>query len=414
MTRQVILVDADRLRADFEALSAIGDTGDGGVRRTSFSDTHLEARAWFLARAQAAGLETRIDPAGNHSVVLPGSSADCRTLLLGSHLDTVPTGGRYDGALGVLAALETLRAVKDAGLELPVGLEAIDFTDEEGAVVGLLGSWALTGALTQEILGSPRGGREALTAGLARSGLSEQTLVDARRNPVMLAGYLELHIEQGPVLERENVEIGIVTAIAGSRSYRLVFEGARRHAGTTPMNARSDALLAAAAFALSVRDTVSSEFPRCVGTVGAIEVERPAFNVIAGRVHVMLELRAPDAEQLDALEAAVLAAARREATPAGVQIHTVGSWEPVALDPRIQQVMTDAAQGLDLSTLRLASGAGHDAQALAAITPTGMIFVPSVGGTSHDPAEATHWRDCVNGANVLLRTAVAIAQSGRR
>lgn len=154
------------------------------------------------------------------------------------------------------------------------------------------------------------------------------------------------------------------------------------------------------------------DFPRCVGTVGGIEVERPAFNVVAGRVQLMLELRAPEAELLDALEAAVLAAARREATAAGVEIDTVGRWEPVELDPRIQQVMTDAAHGLDLSTLRLASGAGHDAQALAAITPTGMIFVPSVAGISHDPSEATQWQDCVNGANVLLRTAVAIARSG--
>jgi N-carbamoyl-L-amino-acid hydrolase len=177
------------------------------------------------------------------------------------------------------------------------------------------------------------------------------------------------------------------------------------------MNARSDALLAAAGFALAVRDTVTRDFPHCVGTVGSIEVERPSFDVVPGRVHLMLELRAPATELLDTLETAVLAAAHREATATGVEIKTVGRWEPVELDARLQQVMTDAAHDLSLSTRRLASGAGHDAQALAAITAASMIFVPSVAGISHDPAERKPWRGCLNGANVLLRTALAIVQS---
>jgi N-carbamoyl-L-amino-acid hydrolase len=406
-------VDADRLRRDFDALAAIGGTADGGARRTTFSDSHLAARAWFLERATAAGLETRVDAAGNHSAVLPAASAAARTLLVGSHLDTVPTGGRYDGALGVVAALEVLRAVKDAGLELPVSLEAIDFTDEEGSLVGLLGSWALAGTLTPEILGAPRGGRDALASGLARAGLTEHGLVQARRDPAMLAGYLELHIEQGPVLEREGVDIGIVTAIAGSHSFRLSFDGERRHAGTTPMGARKDAALGAARFVVAVEQTVVRDFPGCVATVGDIAIEPGAFNVVPGRAQLALEFRSPDLPRLQALEAALLAAAAREASAAGLTlgVEPVGRWEPTELDRSVRGAIAEAARAVGVSTLELVSGAGHDAQAVAAVTPSGMIFVPSVGGVSHDPAEHTHWQDCVNGANVLLATALTLADA---
>jgi N-carbamoyl-L-amino-acid hydrolase len=409
----VIAVDAERLRSDFDELASIGATADGGVRRTTFSDAHLAARAWFCERAAAAGLETRIDAAGNHSAVLPAGSHGARTLLLGSHLDTVPTGGRYDGALGVLAALEVLRAVKDAGLGLPVSLEAADFTDEEGALVGLLGSWAVAGALTPEILRAPRGGRAALAGGLARAGLSEERLQDARRDPKTLAGYLELHIEQGPVLEREGIDIGIVSAIAGSRSFRLAFAGERRHAGTTPMSARRDAALGAARFVLAVERIVVRDFPGCVATVGDIAIEPGAFNVVPGRAALALEFRSPDLPRLDALEAALLAAARHEADATGLALEAeaVGRWEPTQLDRSVQSAIADAAQALGLSAVAIVSGAGHDAQALAAVTPSGMIFVPSVGGVSHDPQERTDWQDCVNGANVLLAAALRLVEA---
>jgi N-carbamoyl-L-amino-acid hydrolase len=336
-------------------------------------------------------------------------------LLLGSHLDTVPVAGCYDGALGVLAALEALRSAKDAGLRLPVTLEAIDFSDEEGAVMGLLGSFALTGALTQAMLATPRGGRQPFLAAIARAGLSEDRLSDARRDPASLAGYLELHIEQGPVLEREGIDIGVVTAIAGSRSYRLTFEGARRHAGTTPMDARGDALLGAARFAVGVSGVVADRFPECVGTVGGVEVEDAAFNVVPGRVRVLLELRAPNSEQLGALEAEVLEVVARDAAGVNLRltVEQVGRWEPVELNAWIQECILEAANDLELSAMKLASGAGHDAQALAPLTPSGMIFVPSVGGISHDPDEHTRWRDCVNGANVLLSTALKLCKPRR-
>ena len=220
----------------------------------------------------AAGLETRIDGAANHSAVLPARDRGARTLLLGSHLDSVSRGGRFDGALGVVCALEVLRAVQDAGLELPVALEAVDFTDEEGTLIGTFGSLALAGSLTREDLVAPRCGRELLVAELARMGLSEEGILAARREPASLAGYLELHIEQGPVLEREGVEIGIVTGIVGTASFTVVFEGEARHAGTTPMGARRDAAVAAAAFVLGVRELAVRDFPGAVATVGDVRV----------------------------------------------------------------------------------------------------------------------------------------------
>jgi len=400
-------VDGELLREDFDALAAIGATPEGGVSRPTFSDAHLAARAWFLERARAYGLETRVDAAGNHSAVLP---ADGPTLLLGSHLDSVPDGGRYDGALGVVAALHVLVALR--GETLPCALEAIDFTDEEGTLVGLLGSEALAGTLT---LSTPRGSREALLAGLARAGLREDELADARRDPASLAGYLELHIEQGPRLERAGAQIGVVTGIVGSCSFTLGFRGAAAHAGTTPMDARRDAGLAAASFAVAANELVVRDFPGCVATVGDLCLAPGAFNVVPGSAQLSLEFRSLDSATLDALEAALLQRARVEAESRGVDldVEPVGRWEPTALDPGVGAAVERAAAALGLATIELPSGAGHDAQALAAVTPSGMIFVPSAGGVSHDAREHTPWQDCLNGANVLLGAALELIAARR-
>jgi N-carbamoyl-L-amino-acid hydrolase len=402
-----VQIDEDLFRADFDELAAIGATAAGGVDRPSFGDAHLAARRWFLGRAQAAGLETRVDPAGNHSAIL---HADGPTLLLGSHLDSVPDGGRYDGALGVVAALHVLLALQ--GHELPLTLEAIDFTDEEGTVVGLLGSEALTGVLSDEVLRNPRGGREALLAGLERAGLQEESLRDARRDPATLAGYVELHFEQGPELRRAGAQIGIVTGIVGARSFTLDFRGVARHAGTTPMDARRDAGLAAAVFATAANALVVRDFPGCVATIGEMRFHPGAFNIVPGSARVSLEFRSLDNAQLDAMETVLLAEARSAATEhaLGVDVTPVGHWEPRALDAGVRDAIETAAEGLGLTAVELPSGAGHDAQALAGITPSGMIFVPSAGGVSHNPGEHTDWQDCVNGANTLLHTALELCR----
>jgi N-carbamoyl-L-amino-acid hydrolase len=305
-----------------------------------------------------------------------------------------------------VAALHVLLAFKEAGADLPFSLEAIDFTDEEGTLVGLLGSKALAGTLTPEFLQFPRGGREALVAGLQRAGLREDRLVDARRDPRSLAGYLELHIEQGPRLEREGVQIGVVTSIVGSRSFRIVLRGVAGHAGTAPMDARHDAVVAAARVILGVREIIVRDFPSCVATVGDVRVEPGAFNVVPGLARLALEFRSADESELDAIESAVLARVRAEPMTDGVEVEVnpVARWESSHLDPRVADAIERSAAALGLTTKRLASGAGHDAQALAAVTPSGMIFVPSAGGVSHDPLEFTAWEDIVNGANVVLGT----------
>ncbi|MCC7358831.1 MAG: Zn-dependent hydrolase [Anaerolineales bacterium] len=419
-----LTINADRLRVDFDALAAFGavaadaptELGQAearGVNRPSLSPAHLDARRWFQARAAAAGLETRVDAAANHSAVLrsPRPARPARTLLLGSHLDSVPNGGRFDGALGVLAALEALRTVQEAGLALPVHLEAIDFTDEEGTLVGELGSQALAGTLAPEALLRPRGGRAALVAGLARAGLHESRLFEARRDPATLAGYLELHIEQGPRLAHSAIAIGVVTAIVGITSYRVTFSGAANHAGTTPMDARQDAGLGAAAFTLTARELVVRDFAGCAVNVGQMRFEPGAFNIIPGRAELALEFRAPDALRLAEVEDALLSLAGVVARQHGLELELepLGGCAPAPMDPAAQAAIAAAADSLALTHMPLVSGAGHDGQSLAPLIPCGMVFVPSRGGLSHSPLEYTAWDDCVNGANVLLRAALTLS-----
>ncbi len=408
-------INPGRLRADFEALADIGATGDGGVHRPALSEAHLAARAWFHGRVEAAGLEFHVDGAGNHSALLVCGPAGAPTLLLGSHLDSVPHGGRYDGALGVLAALEVLRGVQEAGLSLPINLEAIDFTDEEGTLVGELGSGSLAGTLRPEDLNAPRGGREALEASLARAGLSEAGLFTARRDPATLAGYLELHIEQGRRLADAGIDVGVVTGIVGIRSCWLTFCGRADHAGTTPFDQRRDAGLGAAAFALAAQE-LTAGMPDCTVNVGEMRFAPASFNIVPQRVALGLEYRAPDPGLFDQLEAALLAQARAEADRfgLGLEIERLSGVEPAAMDTGMQHTITAAAKALDLSHTPLVSFAGHDAQALAQVCPAGMIFVPSLEGASHCPREFTHWQDCVNGANTLLGAALRVAAGVRQ
>ena len=408
-----LLINPERFKQDFDSLAQIGSTGTGGVDRPALSPANIEARKWFLARAFESGLETRVDSAGNHSAVLQSSNPDARTLLLGSHTDSVPMGGRFDGALGLVAALEAVRTVKDAGLSLPVHLEVIDFTDEEGTLVGILGSQAVAGTLSAESLKSPRGGRAKLEEGMARAGLTDDGFLSAKRAPNTLAGYLELHIEQGPRLARSAIKIGVVSGIVGINSFRLRYHGKANHAGTTPMDARTDASLGASAFVLTAREMVARDFPNCVVNVGQMTFKPGAFNIIPGLAELSLEFRSPDPQQLNALEASLLGLANVVGRQWGLilEVERVGHCDPAPMSERAQAAIAAAAESLALTHTTLHSGAGHDAQSLAAITDAGMIFVPSRDGISHSPLEFTEWDDCVNGANVLLRAALKVAES---
>ncbi len=416
-------INATRMRADFEALAQIGATGDGGVHRPAFSEAHLAARAWFREQIHKAGLETRVDGAGNHSaflkcaVPLPYASSvldkggDTKTLLLGSHLDSVPYGGRFDGALGVISALEVLRTVKEAGASLSMNLEAIDFTDEEGTLIGLTGSSALAGKLKAEDLQKPRGGRERLVEGMMRAGLTDESMLSAARPAASLGGYLEVHIEQGRRLEKARTNIGIVSSIVGIASLRLVFIGRADHAGTTPMRDRLDAGAGASAFALAVREIVMNDFPDCVVNVGNMVFTPGAFNIVPARVEVSFESRAPTFNEFYQLRKAIFERLEKDAGwhKLLVDIKPGGEHLPTPMSVQAKSACTEACDALGLTHMPLVSYAGHDAQSLADLCPVGMIFVPSVAGASHSPRELTQWEDCVNGANVLLQAALRLA-----
>jgi allantoate deiminase len=333
-------------------------------------------------------------------------------LLLGSHLDSVPNGGRFDGPLGVLAALEVLRTVQEAGVSLPVNLEAIDFTDEEGTLVGELGSGALAGVLTAEDLDSPRSGRAALEAGLARAGLTREGVLEAQRDPASLAGYLELHIEQGARLEDTGVDIGVVSSIVGIGAAWLTFCGRADHAGTTPLAERQDAAQGASAFTLATHE-IAASFAGCTVNVGEMRFAPGVFNIVPAQVRLGLEYRGPDPVLMERLAAALLARARSEAERfgLGLEVELLGRVEPALMSEQVREAFAAAAEALGLTHSSLVSFAGHDGQALAAVCPTGMIFVPSAGGASHSPREFTGWEDCVNGANVLLQAALRFANS---
>jgi N-carbamoyl-L-amino-acid hydrolase len=408
-------INDQRFRNNFEKLSQIGATDGGGVHRPTFSPAHLQARVWFREQAKISGLSFHIDEAGNHSAILTCGPHGAPTLLLGSHLDSVPYGGRFDGAIGVLAALEVLQTVQDARLKLPYHLEAVDFTDEEGTLVGLLGSSAMAGILSKEDLLEPRGGRDKLLAGLKASGLNESGLLIAQRGSKSLVGYIELHIEQGPFLIECNKNIGVVTSIVGIGSYRLTYIGRANHAGTTSMLSRRDAAQGASAFSLGVRELVMTKFPECVTNIGNINLEPGGFNIIPGKAIVSFEFRAPQQDMLDQLETSCLDLAQQCAShfELGLEIEFLGKHNPSLMDEKLQASIERAAHTLGLNSVSLPSGAGHDAQSMVSICPAGMVFIPSIGGISHTASEFSEWQDCINGANMLLQTTLDWAKNFR-
>jgi N-carbamoyl-L-amino-acid hydrolase len=409
---QTLRINSSRFLNSFSTLSLIGATGDGGVSRVALSDAHLAARQWFRAETESAGLSFSVDGAGNHSAVLACGSSNMPTLLVGSHLDSVPNGGRFDGALGVVAALEVLKTVKENGIRLGVNLEAIDFTDEEGTLVGLLGSSALTGRLRPEALKNPRGGRQNLLNGLTRAGLSEEGIFTTVRPKESLTGYLELHIEQGKRLERMGINIGIVTAIVGIRSYRLRFIGRADHAGSTLMDDRADASLGASAFTLAAREITMRDFPNCVVNIGRMEFVPGAFNIVPASVDLSLEFRSPDEAEFDRMDAVLMASANEQAARFGLalEIECFERHVPNLMSAEIQKSFENSCDDLGLTHVSVASGAIHDGQSFDGTCPMGMIFVPSVDGASHAPREFTKWDDCVNGANVLLQTVLRLGR----
>ena len=401
-------INQDRFRKKFEELARIGATKDGGVHRPALSNSHLEARRWFLNKTKEIGLETHIDSAGNHFAILPANKENPKTFLLGSHLDSVPNGGRFDGALGVVAALEVLQVVKDNNIPINFNLQAVDFTDEEGTFVGMLGSQAFSGLLTEDHLGHNRPEFDEV---LTKLGLNKQSILSAIVKPEKIAGYLELHVEQGTRLIDKNINLGIVTSIVGIRSFKLKFIGRADHAGTTSMNKRLDPTLAVNQFSISIRKIVVNQFPGCVATIGNMIFSPGAFNVVPESVTVYLEFRSEKTNQLNEMESIFIETAETESKKYGLdlEIEKFENAFPISMDDHIQKIIREAGNSLELKSICLPSGAGHDAQSLAQFCPAGMIFVPSVGGFSHSPKEFSEWQDCYNGANVLLQSALLLA-----
>jgi len=405
-------INERRLSADFAALNRIGSTGDGGVSRPALSLEDLEARAWFAERIEEGGFFVRDDDAGNLSGVLLCDNPDAKTLLIGSHLDTIPNGGCYDGSIGILAGLEVLRTVQEAGVTLPFHLEVINFTDEEGTWFSLLGSRSLTGRLPLGRLSARHGADGALRAALSRAGIDIDRLKLAKRDPETIAMYLELHIEQGNTLDRLGAQIGVVRGIVGRTTLEITFHGESGHSGTTDIHQRRDALQGAAMFITRLHLTVQDRFDGSVVNCGNLEVYPGTFNVVPSLARLSVEVRHVDAKALGELEVQVVELAQECAGRYSLLLeHQRGEhMDPAIMDDKIIDNIVQVANRFALRHTSTVSYAGHDAQPMSAFTPSGMIFVPSVGGISHNPAEKTHWADVVNGANVLLQTTLQAAQ----
>ncbi len=406
-------INGQRLLQDLDALGQIGWTEQGGLSRLAMSAADVEGRAWFRRRIEDADLRFCSDGAGNLSAVLPSTvQSGAPTLLIGSHLDTVRNGGRFDGALGVLAGLEVLRTLREAELALPFQLEIISFTDEEGSVVPLLGSRAAAGILTRADLEHPRAGEDAFVAGMERLRITPESLFQSRRND--LYGYLELHIEQGAILEDSGFEIGVVTSIVGVRAYWLHFIGEAAHAGTRPMRQRADALWGAAEFIRAARDRVLRDFSPGVMNVGQISVQPGAFNIVPAEAKLAFEFRHSTPEYLESMTETLLTLAQQTADQfkLTLEIEAVAQVAPALMDDTLMTHLEKAADQLGLKHTRTLSFAGHDAQSMRAQVPAAMLFVPSINGISHHPAEFTPPEAVVNGANVLLHTVLSLGETG--
>jgi N-carbamoyl-L-amino-acid hydrolase len=400
-------VDSHRLQGSLERLSEFGRNPEGGVTRIGFSETDLAAREYVSSLMKNAGLEVRVDPAGNLFGLRAGSER-LPKLLFGSHIDSVLHGGNFDGDVGSMGAIEVIRALNDHNVKTRHPLEVVIWTNEEGNHFGLgtLGSGVAAGLLGPEIL--DRKDEEGLTLAdwLRRYGQDPSRLTDARIPAGALAGFLELHIEQGPNLDEARIPIGVVQGIVGLKRWKCVATGFANHAGTTPMNRRRDALAAASKDVLAVRDVVRAEGGRQVGTVGYVKTEPGAINVIPGRAEFPVELRDLDAAAIDRMWERIQERFRQTDQEENVATRCTALDDvlPARTDPAFQRAIGEAARSLGLATVDLPSGAVQDAQQLAKITPIGMIFVPSREGISHSPREFSSWQDIANGAEVLYRT----------
>jgi N-carbamoyl-L-amino-acid hydrolase len=414
MTRDAgnLSIDHDRLMESIDRFARIGATAGGGVTRLALTDEDKDARDLLAAELDAIDCQVLIDDLGNMRGVLDGQTA-LGAVQVASHLDTVIRGGRFDGALGVLGGLEVLRTIRDHGIQPARSIELINWTNEEGARFepAMIGSGAALGTFDADWM-------------RARSDVSGVRLGDEldrigyagsqRNRPPVGRAYLELHIEQGPVLDDAARPVGIVDGILGITWMNITLTGQAVHAGPTPMPDRHDALAAAAETVLAVRDIGTGAGSPCVGTVGRLEVSPNVINTIPGSVRLGADFRSPDDDGLDAMVADLAAHAHDIAARHGVAIEIDRFWtsSPVAFDSGVIEVIASACEAVGVQPVHLWSGAGHDARYAANVQPAGMIFVRSRGGVSHCEAELSDPEDIALGAAVLLHAALLLAEDG--
>jgi beta-ureidopropionase / N-carbamoyl-L-amino-acid hydrolase len=401
--------DPERMESGIEALSAFGRNEDGGVDRVAYSQADLDARDWAMGEMRALGLQNiRVDAGGNILGRRPGTDTAAKPIMFGSHIDSVLGGGNYDGDVGVVASLEAIEILNAGNIKTRSPLDVVIFSNEEG---GLAGSLALTGALKAETLEVMSDSGMTISEGIRKIGGDPDNVNRDTLAPGVLKAFIEVHIEQGAILDEEDIDIGVVEGIVGIEWWDVTVTGVANHAGTTPMNKRHDALLAASKLVQIVNETALATPGRHVATVGRIQAFPGAPNVIPGRVEMSLEIRDLETANIEGLFSKIENNAQTLADEAGVAIEfdriNVASHSALT-DENIRAKIAAAAGALGLSYKHMPSGAGHDAQDMVRVAPTGMIFVPSAGGVSHSPKEFTKAQDMANGADVLIHTLLAI------
>jgi N-carbamoyl-L-amino-acid hydrolase len=402
-------IDPERLWSSLMETAVIGGTAKGGINRQTLTAEDAAVRGWFKRETEALGCRVSVDEVGNMFALRPGRQAGLAPIALGSHLDTQPTGGKFDGNLGVLGALEALRTLVAAGYETNAPFVVVNWTNEEGArfAPAMLGSGVFAGVYSRaeaDAMADITG----VTFGAALDGIGWRGEVAA--GAMKLSAYLELHIEQGPILEAEAKTIGVVTGVQGVRWYEATIAGQESHAGTTPMPRRADAMAACARLVGAVREIALAHKPTAVGTVGRVEVEPNSPNVIPGVVRMTVDLRHHDDAALETMEKSMHAAIEAIAREEKVQIETkkLHDLAAVKFDADCVAAVRAAAEALGHAHRDIISGAGHDAVHLSTITPTAMIFVPCKDGLSHNEAESATLAHCAAGAQVLLEAALAL------
>jgi N-carbamoyl-L-amino-acid hydrolase len=401
------LVNGDRVMEHLNAMGDIGKDPAGGISRVAYSEADRQGREYVIGLMRAAGLTTSIDSAGNISGRRVGSDPKLPVLIMGSHVDSVPQGGNYDGIVGSLGAIEVVQTLGEGHVTLRHSLEILIFQNEEG---GLKGSRAISGELREEELNQTTRSGKTLREGIAFIGGDPAHLADVRRKSADIFAYLELHIQQGGSLSAEKVNIGVVEGIVGNHRWDVTIEGAANHAGTTPMDQRHDALLAAARFIEAVNREVISIPGQQVGTVGRIQAIPGAYNVVPGKVILGLDVRDLDEARIKMVFDRIHDDADQIARTSGTKFRfqEIVADRPALTDPRLRKIIADSANQLGLTTKLVPSGATQDAQSIGRLAPIGMIFVPSVGGISHAPEELTQPQDVINGVNVLLRSVLQL------